>query len=417
MDSGLGWSAADRWVRGHGGVVDVAFALALAAVLLPVSLSTIWGSSWPTALEVLAVVTVLVGHGAVAIRRTSPRGAFGLAGGLVLLLLLTPRLDPGAGSAAFSAVLVPSVLVFPVVLYSVAAWSSRQTSLLALAISGAGGLLVVARLWGADYLTVAQPGVASPEDPMRSWPLFLLLGLAAMVPAPWCAGRYRRLRALYVAELEERATERERRRIAHEMHDVVAHSLSVMVTQAEGGRLMALKDQTSTPRVLDNIARVGREAMQDMHSVLQVLHGDAAEQVPTQPLPDLADLPELVATVRRAGLPVSLEERGVRRRMSGASELATFRVIQEALTNVLKHAGPNACTHVLLSWRAEALELTVSNRLEGARPPATGSGRGLTGMRDRLSALGGSVCVTSAEDRFSVVAELPTTLVDEVGRR
>ncbi len=430
VDSDLGWSAVDRWVRTHGGPIDACFALAVAGLLLPVSLTTVWGGSWPAALEVLAVAVLLVGHGGVAVRRSAPPLAFLLTGGLALFLLLAPALDPGAG-AAFSALLVPSVLVFPIALYSVAAWSPHRTSLLALAAAAVGGVLVVVRLWGSDYLTVAQPGVASPDDPVNSWPLFLVLGLIAMVPAPWCAGRYRRLRTLYVAELEERtrrehheraaearrAAEQERRRIAREMHDVVAHSLSVMVSQAEGGRMMAAKDPASTAPVLDHIARAGREAMHDMRGVLHVLHQDLEDQHPPPPRPALADVPTLVASVRSSGLPVHLEERGDRQRLSGAAELAAYRVTQEALTNVLKHAGPHASTQVLLSWRPGTLDLSVSNRVDGREYAATGTGRGLSGMDDRLTALGGALRVTSDDDRFAVVAHIPTAVDDPTGPR
>jgi signal transduction histidine kinase len=374
----------------------------------------------------------MVGHAGVAVRRAAPHVAFALAGGLVLFLLLTPELG-GTAAAPFSAVLVPSVLVFPVALYSVAAWSSHSASLLALAASVAGGVLSLVRLWGADYLTVAQPGLASPEDPVESWPLFLLLGVVAMVLAPWCAGRYRRLRTLYVAELEERArraqedraaealraVEQERRRIAREMHDVVAHSLSVMVSQAEGGRMMAARDPASTAPVLDNIARAGREAMQDMRGVLHVLRQDSEDDETRQPRPALADLPDLVATVRSSGLPVCLEERGDRQRMSAAAELAAYRITQEALTNVLKHAGSDASTTVLLAWRPDALDLRVCNRVEERRgndvAAASGTGSGLRGMDDRLTALGGSLRVTSHDGRFSVAASIPTAVRD--GRR
>jgi signal transduction histidine kinase len=423
-------------VRAHGSVVDACFAVLVAALLLPVSLSAVWGGSWPAALETAAVAALLLGHLGIAVRRSAPRGAFALAGGLVLFLLLTPALDAGGDAGAFSAVLVPSVLVFPIALYSVAAWCSHRSSLMALAASGAGGVVVMLRLWGTDYLTVAQPGVASPEDPVESWPLFLILGVVSMVLAPWCAGRYRRLRTLYVAELEERArredyeraaeagraAEQERRRIASEMHDVVAHSLSVMVTQAEGGRMMAARDPASTGRVLENIARAGREAMQDMRGVLHVLREDVGEPdpEPTGPRPALSDLPDLVATVRSAGLAVRLEELGDRQPMSGAAELAAYRVTQEALTNVLRHVGSGASAHVVLSWRPDALDLTVQNRVDVATrigPAATlGSGSGLRGMDDRVTALGGRLRVTSDGDCFTVVAHIPTTGDDRRAR-
>ncbi len=343
---------------------------------------------------------------------------------LVLGLVLLPPIDPGPGRAGpFSAVFVPSVLVFPVALYTVAAWCPQRVSLQALVLSSAGAVVVLARLWGADYLTVAQPGVATSDEPLRSWPLFLVLGVSAIVLLPWWAGRHRRLRLLYVAELEERArledVERaaeagravaeERRRIAREMHDVVAYSLSVLVTQAEGGRLMAAQDPAVTVPVLEAIARTGREAMQDMGSVLQVLDGlEDGAGAPERPQPRLAELPALVEQVQRSGLRVRLAEHGIRRRLSGAAELTAYRVTQEALTNVLKHAGSQVPTEVALTWRDEWLELRVENRVDRTEPYFGGSGRGLRGMEERLSALGGSLRVAATADRFAVVARVPT---------
>ena len=409
VDGVLGWAAVDSRLQGRRWLADACLALVLAVLLAPVTVRTVWGSSWPTALEAAGVGVVLLAHAAVAARRSAPRTAFGMTGGLVLFLVLTPLLDPGPESVPFSAVLVPSVLVFPTVLYAVAAWCSARTSLLALALSGAGAVLVLLRLWGADYLTVAQPGLASADDPVQSWSLFLVLALVAVVLLPWSAGRYRRLRILYVAGLGERARLDERRRIAREMHDVVAHSLSVLVSQAEGGRMMAAKDPAVTVPVLDTIARAGREAMQDMSCVLQVLDRPAEDARPPEPpQPGLAELPELVTRVRRSGLPVRFEERGARGRISGAAELTVYRVIQEALTNVLKHAGPGAATEVTLTWHTGSLELTIRNDIDGRHASSGGSGRGLRGMEERLSAVGGSLQVTSRADRFSVQACVPT---------
>ncbi|SFC49104.1 Signal transduction histidine kinase [Nocardioides terrae] len=407
---------------------DAGLAALLVIVLLPVSARTLWGSSWPTALQGLGVGALVVGHGAVGVRRLVPRAAFATGAVLVAFLVATPPLDPGEGSGAFSAILVPSVLVYPVLLYTVGAWCSHRTSMWALALSVAGGGLVVARLWGSDYLTVAQPGLASDEDPVRSWPLFLLLGLLVVVILPWCAGRYRRLRVLYVLELEERArrddaerraqarraVEEDRRRIAREMHDVVAHSLSIMVSQAEGGRAMAAKDPAVAAPVLDTIAQAGREAMHDMGSVLRVLDPpeDGGSRPVADPQPGLADLPALVSQVRRSGLDVVLEETGTRRRLSAAAELAAYRFTQEALTNVLKHAGPQPGAHVALRWRARSLELLVTNDVDPERRPAGGSGRGLRGMQERLAAIGGSVRVTDSADAFVVRALVPVAAKD-----
>jgi signal transduction histidine kinase len=380
---------------------------------------------------VAALAGVLLGHAALVVRRSAPRVAFGITGGLVLGLVALPAIDPGPGPPGpFSAIFVPTVLVFPVALYSVAAWSPHRVSLQALGLSSAGAVVVVVRLWGADYLTVAQPGVATSDDPVRSWWFFLVLGVAAMVVLPWWAGRYRRLRLLYVAELEERArredAERaaeagravaeERRRIAREMHDVVAHSLSVLVTQAEGGRLMAAKDPAVSVPVLDTIARTGREAMQDMGTVLQVLDAPAdGSEGAERPQPGLAELPVLMDQVRQSGLPVQFEEHGTPRRLTGAAELAAYRVTQEALTNVLKHAGSRVPTEVALTWQDDWLELSVENEVGGRDPSAGGSGRGLRGMEERMSALGGSLRVATTADRFAVHARVPTATSASAG--
>ncbi len=408
--------------RGRRHLADVGLAAALAVLLLPATVRAVRGSSWPTALEVAGIAAVVLAHSSVALRRTAPRSAFAAVGGFVVFLVLTPPLGQGSDLSPFSAVLVPSVLVFPVVLYSVAAWCPDRTSRLALVLSIAGGFLVLVRLWGADYLTVAQPGLARDDDPVRSWPLFLLMGVVPMVVLPWWGGRYRRLRLLYVAELEERArreederaaearraVESERRRIALEMHDVVAHSLSVMVSQAEGGRMMAAKDPAASVPVLETIARAGREAMHDMGSVLRVLDPpDDAVSSPGPPQPGVAELPALLEDVRRSGLPVTFEEHGARQPLSSAAGLTVYRVTQEAMTNVLRHS-PGMPAEVTLTWRDGVVEVCVANRTHDRPRSSGGSGRGLRGMEQRLLALGGSLRVATGADRFTVVAHIPT---------
>ena len=272
VDSGSGRPLSNSWTRRRPWVADGLLAALLAAVFLPITLRAIGGSSWSPALQILAVSAVVLAHACLAVRRVAPVPAYGLVSAVMLLLLAMPELDVAGAEDTFAPILLPSTVVFPVVLYSVAAWCPPRTSRLALAVAGAGSLLVLARLWGADYLTVTQPGLASREDPVRSLALFVALGVGAAVALPWGLGRYRRLRAQYVIELEERARREEqdrvesarlaaaeeRARIAREMHDVVAHSLSVMVSQAEGGRLMAQRDPTVTVPVLETVARVGQ---------------------------------------------------------------------------------------------------------------------------------------------------------------
>jgi signal transduction histidine kinase len=178
------------------------------------------------------------------------------------------------------------------------------------------------------------------------------------------------------------------------MHDVVAHSLSVMVTQAEGGRMMARKDPAVALPVLETVARTGQQAMGDMRSLLRALDEPAAAGTPQ---PGLNDLPDLIGRVRQSGLRVSLTEQGNRRAMTGAGELAAYRITQEALTNVLKHAGAEASAEVSLDWRPGRLHLTVRNGPGRASTPVTG-GRGLTGMSERVAVLGGTLTAGPEDD-------------------
>ncbi|KRF20643.1 hypothetical protein ASG90_18935 [Nocardioides sp. Soil797] len=406
-----------RGLRRHELVADAVLALLLAVVLGSVTTRTVLASSWSHDLRLTVIGALAIGHLAVATRRLLPVPSFAVECALALLLVLTPPLD-AAGVEPFSAVLAPSVLVFPVVLYSVAAWSDARTSWLAIAVSLLGAVIAVARMWGADYLTVAQPGLSSASHPTDSWLLFLSLSVLATVVGPWLLGRYRRLRLLYVEELEQRAlreeadreaaarvaAEQERHRIAREMHDVVAHSLAVMVSQAEGGRMVSAQDPDRAAAVLGTISGVGRDAMRDMRGILAVLH-DA--DVATSPQPTLADLPALVDSVERTGLAIRLDERGPRRPLCPTGDLATYRFLQEALTNVLKHAGTSTPVTVDLQWRDDAVEVVVHNRIDGPTRTHAGAGRGLAGMSERIAALGGTLQVEAGRRDFRVTATVP----------
>ena len=172
------------------------------------------------------------------------------------------------------------------------------------------------------------------------------------------------------------------------MHDVVAHSLSVMVSQAEGGRLMAQRDPSVTVPVLETVARVGQEAMRDMRSLLQALHEDEPPGIKT-PQPGLGELPHLLDRVRGAGLSVTYAETGDRLGLGGAGELAAYRVTQEALTNVLKHAGGDGSAQVRLDWQPGRLCLTIRNDPGRETPRPVSGGRGVSGMTERVAVLGG----------------------------
>ena len=241
---------------------------------------------------------------------------------------------------------------------------------------------------------------------------------AAIVVLCWLGGRTVRTRAHHAAELHEAAAlaaerrEREareavageRRRIAREMHDVVAHSISMMVVQAGGARRILGTDPGRAEEAAARIRSAGTNALAEMDILLGVLETAPDGASP----PTLDGLGELVERARAAGLPVTLEVSGTRGALSAGAELAVYRVVQEALTNAVKHAG-GATTRVRLAWGDDVLELSVADRGDGgAGPQLPGAGHGLLGMRERLRVHGGDVETgPRADGGFEVSAHLP----------
>ena len=207
--------------------------------------------------------------------------------------------------------------------------------------------------------------------------------------------------------LAERAVAEERVRIAQELHDVVAHNVSLIVVQSQ-----ALGATVGDPRVTEAtnaIAGLGREAMAEMHRTLKLLRAGDDADARLEPQPGLGDLEGLLERSRTAGVDVQLAVEGDPRPLPQSVDLSAFRIVQEALTNVVKHAG-RAPTRVLVGYGSDALELTI--RDSGgrvARPPARGpGGHGLIGMRERAALFGGTLTAGPRDDRgFEVHASLP----------
>jgi signal transduction histidine kinase len=182
----------------------------------------------------------------------------------------------------------------------------------------------------------------------------------------------------------------ERARIAREMHDVVAHSLSVVIAQADGGLYAGRTDPAAATGALEAIASTGRQALTDMRALLGVLREDGRQEY--APQPDVAAIKGLVEDVRASGLDVDLIEEGLPQPLAAGPQLAAYRIVQESLTNVLKHAGPAGRAWVRLHWRTDALELSVLDDGRGASAAiaeADGLGQGLRGMRERAQLHGG----------------------------
>lgn len=186
----------------------------------------------------------------------------------------------------------------------------------------------------------------------------------------------------------ERAVAEERQRIARELHDVIAHSVSVMTVQAGAVRRLLLPEQERERQALETVEATGREALTEMRRLVGLLREQGA-MPEFAPQPSLRTLDILLGTVREAGLPVDLEVEGDERELPPGVDLSAYRLVQEALTNTLKYAGP-AQAWVTLRWRDDELELEVAN--DGRSDPSpNGVGHGLAGMRERVAMYGGTL--------------------------
>jgi signal transduction histidine kinase len=408
------------WVRARPWLGDLTAAAVLAGLLAPLSVRLLLAGDLGIGWTIVVCGALVVLHAGVALRRLAPVLVFAALAGAELLLTAAPLLhEPGAGTS-YTAVLLPSSLVYVVAAYSVSAHARRPWPLLSLLVGVCGALLVTARV-------TTGPGQVNTIGEV----LFFFAALVAMVAAAWALGRFRRLHAEQLTALAERAeraeADREQRdrqaaaderaRIARELHDVVAHSVSVMVRQAEGGRYVAGKDPAAAAAALATIAETGREALTDMRALLGVLDPGPAPHT-TEPQPSVDDLAELVERVRASGQPVRLLVEGEPQPLERAAHLAAYRLVQEALTNVVKHAGPDVEAVVGLSWSREALRVRVTD--QGLPPPARVSavpGRGLLGMQERLQLAGGHLRAGPAESGgFEVQGEIPTAAAG-AGRR
>jgi signal transduction histidine kinase len=236
------------------------------------------------------------------------------------------------------------------------------------------------------------------------------IGVVALVLAAWAVGDLQRVRRQQLDGLREHAhrleVEREqearlaaadeRARIAREMHDVVAHSLSVVIAQADGGRYAANDDPNAAVRACTTISETGRSALTEMRRLLGVLRTDDGDV--RAPAPGLANLDDLVAGVRDSGLPVHFTTTGAVRPVSSGVELAVYRIIQEALTNVAKHAQADSAT-VVLGNDETSIYARVDDQGKGFNPDTIdrrdGSGLGLFGMQERATLFNGRLSITS----------------------
>lgn len=251
-----------------------------------------------------------------------------------------------------------------------------------------------------------DPGAFQPGD--LAFALFFVGG-------PWTAGFALRLRGdlaesnaqlkLEQEERTRRAVAEERATIARELHDVVSHAISVTVLQSRGARRMLGRDDESVRRALDAIEHTNTQALGDMRRLLAVLR-DTEGDAGTTPQPSLARLDALVADVTESGLEVEVRETGQDRDVPPGVDLSAYRIIQESLTNVLKHSGAARAT-VSLDYEPDELRLSVTDDGRGA-VEVNGRGHGLVGIRERVAVVGGEIETGPGPDGgFEVRARLP----------
>ncbi|MFI6408782.1 histidine kinase [Streptomyces sp. NPDC050548] len=333
------------------------------------------------ALAVSAVMCV-----AIALRRRWPEK-------MLVLVLVT-------GLAQLILDIEPVVADFAmlVIVYTVAAIGARWASRFALA-TGLGAATLSQIRWPQEHTSSAG-----------------LVALAVFQTVPfalaWVLGDSMRTRRAYFAQLEERAArlekEREaqakvavaaeRARIARELHDVVAHNVSVMVVQADGAAYVLDSAPDQAKKALETISSTGRQALAEMRRLLGVLrtgeHKEAGEYVPQ---PDVEQIDDLVEQCRTSGLPVDFKVEGTPRPLPSGVELTAYRIVQEALTNTRKHGGPNTGASVRLVYFDDGLGLLVEDDGKGAphelyeEGGVDGQGHGLIGMRERVGMVGGTL--------------------------
>jgi signal transduction histidine kinase len=351
--------------------------------------------------EVLAEILLRPGPAQIRL----PAGAVALAVGLAaarrvnaplpfLALMLAISVVAAALPNLFGAFQPLGLLVFLLLaVYSAAAHTNGRRMVVAAGLTFG--------LYLNDFIAIDPAGV-SPEG---------LIFYALLLGAPWVAGRAIRQRRLVDIRLEQEkartaaAVVDERARIARELHDVVAHSISVMILQARGGRRVLESEPGDARDAFAVIEQAGQQALVEMRRLLGMLRR-SDEELALAPQPSLKELNRLVEQVETAGLPVEMVLEGEPRELPPGVELSAFRIVQEALTNALRHAGP-AHARVTVRFGADDLELEISDDGAGSGGGPV-AGYGLVGMRERVAVYGGELHAGQRpEGGFALRVRLP----------
>ena len=349
--------------------------------------------------------------------------AYVFSGALIVPLWWRRRAPATAAFIIAALMLVPAILGLGLL----AAFCASLISLYNLALHGSLRLFVwVTALTAAE--NVVEAFTQTPEGNL----LTNLILLLATVAAAAAIGLTMRIRRMYLTALEDRARrleiERdqrvkltaaaERTRVAREMHDIIGHSLSVMVTLADGGATLAARDNERSAQTLRVLGDTGRQAMGELRRVLSVLHeGEDGEDRELSPQPGIGELDVLLSRVRTAGLAVSYRTGGELAVLSDGLQLTVYRIVQEALTNTLKHAGTSASTEVTVAAEADTVQVRITDT--GTPPDAPAPiaqaiargqddepGHGLIGIRQRAALYNGVVAIGPREGRPGWVVDV-----------
>ena len=384
-----------RWNQDYA---DVALGLFLAGLVV-VTLVVEHRGVTPVGVVLLALQTLPI-----CVRRRNPIRVLEITGGSIVLYSALGYTDANGSMGVVTA------------FYTVAANEPRRRAVAAAAITIVGISLT--------FLAYAF------SHSVASWPFSLSLNFTLFAIA-WLVGDNLRVRRAYTRELEKRAQrlEREREekaaaavaeeraRIARELHDVVAHYISVAVVQASGARRVLDRDPAAARTALEAVESAGRTALTEMRRMLEVLRADDSG---LGPQPGLAELDRLVQRIREAGVPVQLTVDGDLGGLPAGVGLAAYRIVQEALTNTVKHAG-RARARVSVTRHADALEIDIVDDGRGAAAPlieGTDGGHGLIGMKERVAIFGGTLQVGPVfPGGWRVRARLPLDADDGVSTR
>ncbi|WP_439691296.1 sensor histidine kinase [Curtobacterium sp. SP.BCo] len=379
-------------------ITDVVVAVVLGALVMVASAR---GLDSP-----LALLTVVGMTGALAIRRLSPGLALGIAWVFAVFEMVTGQ-DPDLSNVFIAAVM-----------YTTSAYGSRRVRTAGL-VSAIGGSLVAAGYLGwQDYqMRLGIQTASGPELESLRVTVAYFAGILLLLLLPWLGGLVRRVRrsasmsreAQLVAERDAAradravAVEQERVRIARDMHDIVAHSLAVVIAQADGARYALKADPAIADEALGTISTTARRALGDVRELLGALRHEQG----TAPTPEIDDIERLVGEMREVGLDVRVEREGDPEGLPTSTQLAVYRIVQESLTNAWKHGEPGAPVHAALTYRPDTVEITVVNRRadDGTRGP--GTGHGLVGMRERATMTGGTMTAGPRGSDFAVAVRMP----------